>query len=107
MESEIVEQAHENFGLDSMSRGENVNDETFVDIMNKALDENEGTEDSEDVIHQKEVVKIDITDKILLYGINESPPIHISVVCALQVSTIVFYALYLPVVLYLMCSTCQ
>ena len=33
----------------------------------------------------KEVTTEDYSTKLIIYGVNESPPLHITIVCALQV----------------------
>lgn len=43
---------------------------------------------SADLIEEKEVDAVlegDHSSKCLIYGVNDSPPIHITIVCALQV----------------------
>ena len=55
-------------------------------------------DDSRDRKLDKEGVQVEVenyVEKALIYGVNDSPPIHITVVCGLQVSIhFVFYSMY-------------
>ena len=47
-------------------------------------------DDSPDKKFDKEGVQVEIenyVDKALIYGVSDSPPIHITIVCGLQVSS--------------------
>lgn len=41
----------------------------------------------------KTIVTTDDKAKYLIYGVNDSPPIHVTVVCALQVNTYFLFSL--------------
>jgi len=53
-----------------------------VDDADEATAETKLTESNADNVIEVE----DLTNKYLIYGINDAPPIHITIVCALQVS---------------------
>jgi len=86
-------------GQDNAERVKDIDDDNSVNgpsIANgdttKASVE-EGSQ-STDVTVVNEVEVENLTDKYLIYGINDAPPIHVTIVCAIQVSLLFYLALY-------------